>query len=86
MSEKLLCLTCHSAYEPKPNADAHDRNFCENCLSKEYLYLKKLPQNTTGFDRPAGKRRKPKTKKKRSSLVKKIRKTHVYKTIFDLAW
>lgn len=81
------CLTkyCNNIYEPKLDADAHDRNFCQECLSKEYLSLKRLSQNTIGYDRPAGKRRRPKTIKIKS-LIKKVRKTHVYKTISELAW
>lgn len=88
MASKVLCITrnCNNWYTPLPDADTHDRNYCPACLSKEFLSLKNLSLNTKGYARPAGKRRKSKTKKNKTLMMPKIRKKHVFKTILEMDW
>lgn len=72
---KLLCLSknCDNIFEENLIADAHDRNYCQDCLFDEYRILKKLSNTklTSHYARPAGKRMRPKTIKKKLYLQNK---------------
>ncbi len=69
------CTQCHKKYTINPKIDAYDREYCKECLDKEYKSLWSLyyQKGTKNWDKPAGKRMRPKTKKGSRAANKKKR-------------